>query len=864
VDSYSKANSKESSSGEELSSKEKERLVFNYLRAHRNEFMSGGEDSGELKHAASPTTEAENEEERNGKHHRPANMYQHEKESKLGKGQMYDDRMTSNSEGKLHRSDEEQVLADGKPLRQAGGSHELPFALMSKSQDEEEESAHLGGVGHHHSTDDDESGHGREHHDDSSDDDKESALQNRHRKHHEDDFVDKDDGATLSENWQHKTREEKNEERYHDLLVENPEDLNDRSKGKSKGKGGSNGEVFVSKGSAKEQDEDKEDGPKYKHYKGFKFRYGPTESFTGTPFMNNDERNRKKKPKKSKKIFPDNTDSSLAPEKLKGTSEGGADFNPNNHSGGGSSSGSNSDSGDSSNKEDRERPSEENTMNFKTSENEDGQEEGTAPSPFEPDEKMSYHPTKLPTPQRKYHDNDDNGEADRVSSRKRYHEDEDIRVRPQGEHSQYAEEHERGSNREWFEEPTDTPSHSSHHRVKGVADSHATFRIHTKKETVELMSARKKSGANYRYSEDEEKGDDESKSKEGGEKSGGETVDKIKDSDERKDRDVKLHKEDDESKEDFSEKQRGDVQHQGAEEEGEALLFKHLKGHELMNEEHRKKKVDEGKENDDNREKTKKEEFQENESEERRPTKSMKTVDEDTKQGDGTDKEYSDHKHLSSNVDKDADGSKLHKEKEDRHGEKYESGGGKSSTKDSESSSEEFASTLKEKPKEDSFSEDEFVGKQQQVLRIIKEDDDRAARKPPQMFTGSAQNLMEEHSGLSKQNHKGTTTQTIGAFQRDSTPSIRDHEIEAVGEETRLTDETEVSDHHFGGSSNPYVNDAQPTSSLFSKKSESPTSAASASKRSSEALIEDNSQRAAHEIDWKGARSGTTGNIDMK
>ena len=48
---------------------------------------------------------------------------------------VYDDeRMSMNSEGKIHRMDEEQVLADGKPLRQAGGSHELPFELMQKTR----------------------------------------------------------------------------------------------------------------------------------------------------------------------------------------------------------------------------------------------------------------------------------------------------------------------------------------------------------------------------------------------------------------------------------------------------------------------------------------------------------------------------------------------------------------------------------------------------------------------------------------------------------------------------------------------------------------------------------------------------------
>lgn len=48
---------------------------------------------------------------------------------------MYDDnerQLPINTEGRIHHMDEEQVLADGKPLRQAGGSHELPFEMMTQ------------------------------------------------------------------------------------------------------------------------------------------------------------------------------------------------------------------------------------------------------------------------------------------------------------------------------------------------------------------------------------------------------------------------------------------------------------------------------------------------------------------------------------------------------------------------------------------------------------------------------------------------------------------------------------------------------------------------------------------------------------
>ena len=127
----------------ELSSKEKERLVFNYLRAHRNEFMKedasgggGGENLDtnqyhEHAHASSMNDKLNSDSSANY----PANMYQHEKAGQVDKEHMYDDeRLSMNTEGKIHRLDEEQVLSDGKPLRQAGGSHELPFELMQKTR----------------------------------------------------------------------------------------------------------------------------------------------------------------------------------------------------------------------------------------------------------------------------------------------------------------------------------------------------------------------------------------------------------------------------------------------------------------------------------------------------------------------------------------------------------------------------------------------------------------------------------------------------------------------------------------------------------------------------------------------------------
>ena len=61
-----------------------------------------------MKEDSSPSTTSEEKED-----HHPANMYQHEQDTNGGGGskgqQMYDERMGSNSEGKLHRTDEEQV-----------------------------------------------------------------------------------------------------------------------------------------------------------------------------------------------------------------------------------------------------------------------------------------------------------------------------------------------------------------------------------------------------------------------------------------------------------------------------------------------------------------------------------------------------------------------------------------------------------------------------------------------------------------------------------------------------------------------------------------------------------------------------------
>ena len=93
-----------------------------------------------------------------------------------------------------------QVLADAKPLRQAGGSHELPFEYVA--QDEEK----------HHPTSE---SHGMENESESS--------QQRHKFHGEDE-------RTGSE--QQMTREEMTEEKYKNVFNNEDGQKNERSKGR--------------------------------------------------------------------------------------------------------------------------------------------------------------------------------------------------------------------------------------------------------------------------------------------------------------------------------------------------------------------------------------------------------------------------------------------------------------------------------------------------------------------------------------------------------------------------------------------------------------------------------------------------------
>ena len=103
---------------------------------------------------------------------------------------------------------------------------------------------------------------------------------------------------------------------------------------------------------------------------GFKFRYGPTESF------NKQQDDKPRKPKKQKKIYPDDDNAPQQSIKTK-PSVGGANFGVSDFTGtAGGAGGMESDA-----------PA-------KVSHHE--HEEGTAPSPFEPEEKLSYHPTKNP------------------------------------------------------------------------------------------------------------------------------------------------------------------------------------------------------------------------------------------------------------------------------------------------------------------------------------------------------------------------------------------------------------------------------------------------------------------------------------
>lgn len=66
----------------ELSGKEKERLVFNYLQAHRNEFMKEENHNGGQKEHDNPTKDTSDPSY-------PANMYQHEN-SLSGKAKDFD------------------------------------------------------------------------------------------------------------------------------------------------------------------------------------------------------------------------------------------------------------------------------------------------------------------------------------------------------------------------------------------------------------------------------------------------------------------------------------------------------------------------------------------------------------------------------------------------------------------------------------------------------------------------------------------------------------------------------------------------------------------------------------------------------
>ncbi|XP_066915183.1 uncharacterized protein [Clytia hemisphaerica] len=424
--------SKNGASDGELSSKEKERLVFNYLKAHRHEFMK--EDSQPSDHHG---------EGGGGEQSRPANMYQHEQDNnQYGKGQqMYDERMGSNSEGKLHRADEEQVLADAKPLRQAGGSHELPFEYVAQEEDK------------HHPTSE---SHGMENESESS--------QQRHKFHGEDEKIGNEP----------MTREEMTEEKYKNVFNNEDGTKNDRSKGGEQSKDGKkedgkkNGELFTSEDKNKEKEKDnEEDDDKYKSFQGFKFRYGPTESF------NKQQDDKPKKLKKGKKIYPDDDSAPQQSIKTK-PSVGGANFGVSDFTGTGGGVGGNTGGMES------DAPS-------KVSSHHE-HEEGTAPSPFEPEEKLSYHPTKEPGYSRFKDDQNREEERQPLSHQQNGM---DKNTSPYHSHEiqeKHGEnEHQSVTNRESFASaPNESEAFSigKHHHVKGYADSHATFRIHNKKSKI--------------------------------------------------------------------------------------------------------------------------------------------------------------------------------------------------------------------------------------------------------------------------------------------------------------------------------------------------------------------------------------------
>ena len=310
-----------------------------------------------------------------------------------------------------------------------------------------------------------------------------------------------------------------NEEKYRDAFKEDLEEsLNSNERSNRKEDKG----IGEDKHGGEHSEQGVEDDEKYKTFNGFKFRYGPNDP-TSSKDNNNDQddkeeksrENQKKKPKKErKKIFPEDTDgdsgsspdpSSSKPKPSSSSStspEGGANFGVSDFTNGhlGSSSGSSGSNGGAGG-----------GVSFNSGETgghkiQHGEKEegGTAPHPFEPEEKLSYHPTKLPLSpqqQRFYGSNED--EEDRAKMLHQKHEDpslsnheiKELSSTSQKEKHQQDQQHDNGESRDFSKQSngfnvdkiTDDDLEAfnqgrHHHHVKGFSDNHATFRIHSKKD----------------------------------------------------------------------------------------------------------------------------------------------------------------------------------------------------------------------------------------------------------------------------------------------------------------------------------------------------------------------------------------------
>ena len=401
-------------------------------------------------------------------------------------------------------------------------------------------------------------GHMKNNNDNEGDFDRPNLSENW-KKHHNNN-QNNNDYSDSSEDPLSPSREEINEQKYRDAFTEDLEDSFGSSSSNNNDRNNRNNDDDkevghdkhgVSVDSSQDNDEDK-----YKMFNGFKFRYGPNNSNdnndddtsnskeeNSNSFDNNDDdgdNQKKKKKKKKKKIFPEDTDSysdsssSSKPKPLNSSPEGGANFGVSDFTNGGSNNNrlgsSSSSTGNSNSGATTGDNSGETGHKIKQGEKEEG---GTAPSPFEPEEKLSYHPTKLPSyPSQQQrsnshynnnNNNNNNNEEDKSENRGKMmmhsedspynHEIKELYSNQQQEEQEQL--HDKGEGRDFTN--NNKPSTSitlnnynnddiddieafnnnlqghRHHHVKGISDNHATFRIHSKKDIQQQMMLSKKS-----------------------------------------------------------------------------------------------------------------------------------------------------------------------------------------------------------------------------------------------------------------------------------------------------------------------------------------------------------------------------------